>query len=54
MARPRPAYYRLWASGATEQRRQLKRVDGITFLKRPVLAVFDPSNLRLLAYIAPN
>jgi hypothetical protein len=32
------------------------RADGIplTGRKRPLLAVFDPSNLRLLAYIAPN
>jgi hypothetical protein len=32
------------------------RADGIplTGRKRPLLVVFDPSNLRLLAYIAPN
>jgi len=32
------------------------RADGIplTGRKRPLLAVFDPTNLRLLAYIAPN
>jgi len=32
------------------------RADGIalTGRKRPLLAVFDPSNLQLLAYIAPN
>lgn len=80
----RPAYFRPWASGATELRSQLKRVDDIKFFslkekevlkarmtamglapdradtipltgrKRPLLVVFDPSNLRLLAYIEPN
>ena len=79
----RPAYYRAWASGAAELRRQLKRVDDIKFFgpkeqtllkqrmtalglapdrangialtgrKRPLLVVFDPSSLRLLAYIKP-
>jgi hypothetical protein len=79
----RPAYYRPWASGAAELRRQLKRVDDIKFFgpkeqtllkqrmtalglasdrangialtgrKRPLLVLFDPSSLRLLAYIKP-
>jgi hypothetical protein len=80
----RPAYFRPWASGAAELRRQLGRVDDSKFFslkerkllkarmtamglapdradtiamtgrKRPLLVVFDPSNLRLLAYIEPN
>jgi hypothetical protein len=80
----RPEYYRPWASGATELRGQLKRVDDINFFslkekellkkrlkeagfapdqadgipltgrKRPLLAVFDPSNLKLLAYFVPS
>jgi hypothetical protein len=80
----RPGYFRPWASGAAELRRQLTRVDDIklftlkekellktrmiamglapdrpdaiplTGRKRPLLVVFDPSDLRLLAYIEPN
>jgi hypothetical protein len=80
----RPFYYRPWASGVTELRSQLQRVDDIKFFSlaekkrlkermmtaglapdradaiamtgraRPLLVVFDPSNMRLLAFIEPN